>query len=89
MLFRSEVGLPQLNLGAWWGMWGPPNLPADVTRAINGLVNDAVKELGSEGRLDALGIEPATETPEAFGKFLVADRDRSAQLLKAANFQPE
>jgi tripartite-type tricarboxylate transporter receptor subunit TctC len=85
----AEVGLPQLDFGAWWGMWGPPNLPADLTKTINGWVNDAVKELGSEGRLAALGIEPAAETSEAFARFIVADRDRSAGLLKAANFQPE
>jgi tripartite-type tricarboxylate transporter receptor subunit TctC len=85
----AEVGLPQLDFGAWWGMWGPPNLPADLTKTINGWVNDAVKELGSEGRLAALGIEPAAETPEAFARFIVADRDRSAGLLNAANFHPE
>jgi tripartite-type tricarboxylate transporter receptor subunit TctC len=85
----AEVGLPQLDFGAWWGMWGPPNLPADLTKTINGWVNDAVKELGSEGRLAALGIEPAAQTPEAFARFIMADRDRSAGLLKAASFHPE
>ena len=85
----AEVGLPELNMGAWWAMWGPPNMPADLARTINGWVNEAVKELGAEGRLDALGIDPAQETPQGFGKFLAADLDRSAKLLKAANFQPE
>jgi tripartite-type tricarboxylate transporter receptor subunit TctC len=85
----AEVGLPQLDFGAWWAMWGPPNLSADLTRTINGWVNDAVKELAGEGRLAALGIEPAAETPEHFARFLVTDRDRSAALLKAANFHPE
>jgi tripartite-type tricarboxylate transporter receptor subunit TctC len=85
----AEVGLPELNFGAWWAMWGPPNMPPELARTINGWVNEAVKALGTEGRLDALGIEPAQETPQAFGQFLVADVDRSAKLLKAANFQPE
>jgi tripartite-type tricarboxylate transporter receptor subunit TctC len=85
----AEVGLPELNFGAWWGMWGPPGLPADITRAINGVVNDAVKDLAAEGRLSALGIEPVQESPQAFGQLLAADLDRSAKLLKAANFQPE
>jgi tripartite-type tricarboxylate transporter receptor subunit TctC len=85
----AEVGLPELNLGAWWAMWGPPGLSADLTRAINGVVNDAVKDLAAEGRLNALGIEPVQETPQAFGQFLATDLDRSAKLLKAANFQPE
>ena len=78
----AEVGLPQLNFGAWWGMWGPPNMPAELTKTINGLVNEAVKELGAEGRLDALGIEPAQETPQAFAQFIASRLDRSAKLLE-------
>ncbi len=85
----AEVGLPQLVFAAWWAMWGPPGMPADLTRTINGWVNEAVKALAAEGRLDALGMEPAQDTPQAFAQFAVADRDRNAALLKAANFQPE
>jgi hypothetical protein len=48
-----------------------------------------VKELAAEGRLAALGIEGASETSQAFAKFIADDLDRSAKLLKAANFQPE
>jgi len=70
-------------------MWGPPGMPAELATNLNGLVNDAVKELASEGRLDALGINPSPQTPEAFAKFIAADYQRSAALLKAANFQPE
>jgi tripartite-type tricarboxylate transporter receptor subunit TctC len=85
----AEVGLPALDFGAWWGMWGPPGLSADLATTINGWVNEAVKELAAEGRLAALGIEPAEETPQSFGRFIATDLDRSAKLLKAANFQPE
>ena len=85
----AELGLPQLDFGAWWAMWGPPGLSDDLTRTLNGWVNDAVKALAAEGRLDALGIEPAAQTPEAFAQYLKVDRDRSAKLLKAANFKPQ
>jgi tripartite-type tricarboxylate transporter receptor subunit TctC len=85
----AEVGLPALDSGAWWGMWGPPGLPADLVRTINGWVNEAVKELAAEGRLAALGIEPSEETPQSFERFIGTDLERGAKLLKAANFQPE
>jgi tripartite-type tricarboxylate transporter receptor subunit TctC len=85
----TELGMPGLDFGAWWGMWGPPGLPVELLQKINGWVNDAVKDLGSEGRLAALGIEPYTESPQFFGRFIAEDYDRSAKLLKAANFQPE
>ena len=85
----AELALPQLDFGAWWALWGPPEMPADLVRTLNGWVNDAVAALATEGRLDALGIEPAAGTPEAFVKFLHVDLDRSAKLLKAAKFQPQ
>ena len=67
-------------------MWGPPGLPADLTQMLNGWVNNAVKALAAEGRLDALGIQPAAKTPEEFTRFIHLDLDRSAKLLKATNF---
>jgi tripartite-type tricarboxylate transporter receptor subunit TctC len=85
----ADVGLPQLNFGAWWAMWGPPNMSPALVQTVNGWVNEAVQELAREGRLDALGMEPMQETPQAFAQFIVADRDRNAALLRAANFQPE
>jgi tripartite-type tricarboxylate transporter receptor subunit TctC len=86
----TELGLPALNFGAWWGMWGPPGLSADLTNTINGWVNAAVKELAADGRLAALGIEPYyTESPQFFAKYMAEDHERSAKLLKAANFKPE
>jgi tripartite-type tricarboxylate transporter receptor subunit TctC len=84
-----ELGLPALDFGAWWGMWGPPGMASRLVRTLNGLVNDAVKSLAADGRLDALGIEPAQKTPEEFAQYIQTDLDRSAKLLQAANFQPQ
>jgi tripartite-type tricarboxylate transporter receptor subunit TctC len=85
----AELGLPELNFGAWWAMWGPPGMSADLVHTLNGWVNDAVKALAADGRLDALGIEPAAETPDQFAQYLRADLARSEKLLKAANFVPQ
>ena len=84
-----ELGLPQFDFGAWWAMWGPPAMPPALVQTLNGWVNDAVKALAAEGRLDALGIVPAARSPAEFAQYLQADLDRSAKLLKAANFVPQ
>ena len=85
----TELGLPELDFGAWWAMWGPPAMPAVLVRTLNGWVNDAVQALATEGRLATLGIEPEPKTPEAFAQFLRADLERSTKLLKAAKFEPQ
>jgi tripartite-type tricarboxylate transporter receptor subunit TctC len=84
-----ELGLPQLDFGAWWAMWGPPAMPAPLAQTLNGWVNEAVRALAAEGRLEALGIEPAARSPEEFAQYLRADLDRSEKLLHAANFTPQ
>ena len=85
----TELGLPALDFGAWWAMWGPPDLPGNLTRTLNGWINDAVNALAADGRLAALGIEPTAGTPEAFAQFIRADFERSEKLLAAANFRPQ
>ena len=85
----AELGLPELDFGAWWAMWGPPDMPAGLVNMLNGWVNEAVKALAADGRLEALGIEAAAKTPAEFAQYLRADLDRSAKLLKAANFVPQ
>ena len=84
-----ELGLPELDFGAWWAMWGPPDMAAGLVNTLNGWVNEAVKALAADGRLEALGIEAAAKTPAEFAQYLRADLDRSAKLLKAANFVPQ
>jgi tripartite-type tricarboxylate transporter receptor subunit TctC len=85
----AELGLPELDFGAWWAMWGPPEMAPGLVNTLNGWVNDAVRALAADGRLEALGIEAAAKTPEEFAQYLRADLDRSAKLLKAANFVPQ
>jgi tripartite-type tricarboxylate transporter receptor subunit TctC len=84
-----ELGLSQLDFGAWWAMWGPPAMPAPLVQTLNGLVNGAVLALAAEGRLSALGIEPAARSPQEFAQYLRVDLDRSEQLLHAAKFEPQ
>ena len=80
----------QLNFGAWWGMWGPPGLPAELTAThqrpgqrggeVAGRRRPARRARHRARRRDARRRSP---------RFIEADYERSAKLLKAANFQPE
>ena len=85
----TELGVPGLDFDAWWAMGCPPGLPDNLTRTLNGWVNEAVKALAAEGRLDALGIESVGNGPKAFADFLRHDLEHSAKLLAAAHFVPQ
>jgi len=85
----EEVGLKGMDQSSWYGLWGPKGMPAALVTHLNRTVNDAVKDLDKEGKLEKLGIVSTSETPEAFVAFAEAYRDKSAQLLKLGKFEPQ
>jgi tripartite-type tricarboxylate transporter receptor subunit TctC len=85
----TELGVPQLDFGAWWALWSPPDMPGALVQTLNAWINEAVNSLAADGRLAALGIEPAAQTPQALAQFMRADLERSEKLLSAAHFHPQ
>jgi len=85
----AESGLPGLEVVAWFGMWGPRAMPADIVKVLNTACADAMRELAESGRLVAIGVAPVYETPEEFGSYEAAEVARNAELLKSVNFQPQ
>ena len=68
MLFRSGFDGVQ-----WYGIVGPANLPAEITRRLNSEINKAIAAPALQQRLSGEAIEPMPMTPEQFGKFIQAD----------------
>lgn len=85
----AESGVPGLNVVAWYGMWGPKGMPADVAAGLNAAAADAVRELDAAGRLAQLGVEPTFGTSAEFAKFQAAEVQRNADLLNSINFKPQ
>src|SRR5215212_6207293 len=85
----AESGVPGLEVSAWFGMWGPKGLPADVVKKLNEATAASLRELKAEGKLDAIGVEPVYETPEEFAARTTAEVARNAELLQSVNFQPQ
>jgi tripartite-type tricarboxylate transporter receptor subunit TctC len=73
----------------WFAAWGPKGVSPEVVKVLNEAANAAVQELASSGKLASVGIEPVNETPDTFAKFSASEVQRSAELLKAAGFQPQ
>jgi tripartite-type tricarboxylate transporter receptor subunit TctC len=84
----GESGMPNLEFASWYGVWGPPGLPADVVAWLNTAVNDATADLAKAGRFAKLGQEPVSGSPDDFARYIAADFKRSEALLKAAQFRP-
>ncbi|MES2184158.1 MAG: tripartite tricarboxylate transporter substrate binding protein [Pseudomonadota bacterium] len=85
----AESGLPHFTYVSWYGIWAPRNTPADRVAALNAAVNASVSELAKSGAFTNLGIDPVTETPEQFRRYIASDVTQGAGLLKSAGFKPE
>lgn len=85
----QESGYPGLTYGSWYGVWAPKGLPADRVKQLNTAINAAVEELVKKGALASLGLEPVSESPEQFKRYIATYVTQSAELLKSAGFKPE
>lgn len=85
----QEGGIAGYAYASWYGVWAPKGTPADRVAALNAAINQAVSELAKSGAFAKLGIDPVSESPEQFRRFVAADVAQSVELLKSAGFKPE
>ena len=64
----KEMGLPQVNRMAYYGIVGPKNLPKEVVDKVNAAVRKAVQDPAVKKRIEESGSIIMADTPEAFAK---------------------
>jgi tripartite-type tricarboxylate transporter receptor subunit TctC len=85
----AESGLPGFEYNLWVGLWGPPNMPADIAAKINKDVNAALQSADLKERLMKLGAEPMNMTIPQFTDFVRREIEDSQQIIKAAGIKPQ
>jgi tripartite-type tricarboxylate transporter receptor subunit TctC len=84
-----EVGLGSFEINTWFGLFGPPRLPADVTARLNKAFVDALGSSDVKARLATLMAEPSPSTPEAFAQFVRAEHAKYEAVVKASGAKAE
>jgi tripartite-type tricarboxylate transporter receptor subunit TctC len=84
----TELGLPIVSY-AWNAISAPPRTPASVTAVLNKAVNDVLHEPEIRAQLARLNIEPVGGTTEEMRDFVVAERKRWSEVIRAAGLQPQ
>ncbi|MBP0491804.1 Bug family tripartite tricarboxylate transporter substrate binding protein [Pararoseomonas indoligenes] len=74
---------------AWFGLFGPKNLPPDMVLALNGVLNDALRSETVARRYRELGATPGQETPEAFGRYVAGELTKWRAVVAATGVKPE
>ncbi|RZT31863.1 tripartite tricarboxylate transporter substrate binding protein [Cupriavidus agavae] len=74
---------------AWFGLFGPANLPPEVTQALFQAARRGIDEPAVRKRLETDGAEPSGMPPAEFASFVKQDVRRWATVVKYSGAQPE
>jgi tripartite-type tricarboxylate transporter receptor subunit TctC len=66
----AESGLPGYKWIFWYGLMAPANTPKDIVQKVQAEVVSALKQPAVTQRFSSLGIEPVTNSPEAFDQLV-------------------
>jgi tripartite-type tricarboxylate transporter receptor subunit TctC len=85
----AESGVPGFSTGAWWGLFGPANLPRPVLDKIRADVSHALATPEARSLFATNTFQLVQQTPEQFVQFIHDDLDSWARQIKAAGIQPD
>ena len=85
----AESGYPGFVAQGWFGFFGPAGLPPAITKRLNEIATNMLRDKAVVEKFDNLGIQADPLTPEQFMKFL-QEQDRIwAATAKGLNLQLE
>ncbi|MCE2658848.1 MAG: tripartite tricarboxylate transporter substrate binding protein [Rubrivivax sp.] len=84
----AEV-LPGYESSAWFGLFGPARMPAELTQRISDAARAAIRGDGLKKRLEADAATPVGNAPVEFAAFVKADVPRWAALVRYSGATPD
>ena len=85
----AESGYPGYEMGAWWGLVGPANLPPAITQRAIAAAVQTIRSPAYKARFEAMGYVPGNVSGAAFGQLIASDRQRFADMVRRIGIQPE
>ena len=85
----TELGLPDLQIYNFFGLYVPAGTPAAVAQRLNAEVNRIFRQPDVVAKFAEMGAELHPGTAAAFSAFLEGERSRWGQLIRARGIRPE
>jgi tripartite-type tricarboxylate transporter receptor subunit TctC len=74
--------LPGFEVVGWYGVIGPANMPEPLVKRLHDELIKALNSPDVKSRIESDGSEPVGSSPEDFRRFMHADLDKWAKLVK-------
>ena len=85
----AESGLPGYNMTITLGFLANIGTPDAVVKDLNAEITKAVHDPDVKTRLNALGVEPASSSPEKFGDIIKSELALFGKIVKAGNIKED
>ena len=85
----GEAGFAAVISEAWFAMYAPAGVPADIRRRMADEMREVLKDATVAERLRDLGVEVRATTPEDQAEATRREQDRWAQVVRGAGLKPE
>ena len=85
----AEAGLPGFDFVTWVGLVAPKGTPRAAVDRINAALSHALADASIRERMLALGLEPATSTPEQLAERIRSGHARVAKIVRENDIRAE
>ncbi len=83
----AEAGMPELVVITWYGLFAPAGVKSDIIERLHAEVVKLMNAPETKTKLAQVGLGAATSTPDEFAKFVRAETDKWARVIKEANIR--
>ena len=81
--------VPGYEASTWYGIGAPKATPEEIVEKLNTEINASLADPKLQARLADLGGTVIVDSPANFGKFIAADTEKWAKVIRAANIKAE
>jgi tripartite-type tricarboxylate transporter receptor subunit TctC len=85
----EESGVQGFEFVSWYGLWGPKNLPADISSKLQGEIGKLLALPDVKERLRLLGFEPIGMGADQFATYIRDEMGKYQAIIKDAKINAE
>jgi tripartite-type tricarboxylate transporter receptor subunit TctC len=85
----AEAGVPGYEATIWLGLMAPKGTPSEIVDKLHAEINKVIERADIKKTWGEQGAVPMSMTPAEFDKYLRADIEKWAQVVKVSGAKPE
>ena len=85
----SEAGVPGYETYIWYGMFAPPKTPSAIVSQMHAAAETALQSPDMAKKLSELGVWSEKMSSEQFGRLMIAEQKKWAEVIRTARIKDE